>query len=95
MCERIENEPWYSYAFRQVVEKPAAVMAIIGWVAAGFLYYDLREFIAKNTEAIQNVSEELKLTSQAVNTSLGQLHQDARDLEYWHKQQAIKDEKRN
>jgi hypothetical protein len=90
MCERMENEPWYSYAFRQVVEKPAAVMAIIGWVAAGVLYCDLREFVAANTVAIQQVSEKLELSNQDMRARLDQILSGQKDLEYWHKQQATK-----
>ena len=34
MCEKRTREPIYIYAFRQIVEKPAACLACIGLIAA-------------------------------------------------------------
>jgi len=74
MCQRRENEPWYSYAFRQVCEKPAAVLACAGLVAAGFLYSDLRALFREQTEAYKQVAAQL--TELNVRIS---------ELELWHK----------
>lgn len=59
MCEKKADEPFYSYAFRQVVEKPSAVLACIGMVAAVFLYLDLRNLFIAQTEAYKAVGEQL------------------------------------
>lgn len=51
MCVRKENEPWWAYAFRWVVEQPRSVLAFIGIAAAAMLYMDLRLYIKKQIEA--------------------------------------------
>ena len=92
MSEPKQNEPWYAWIFRQVVEKPAAVMAIIGWVAAGYLYADMREFIENSTDALQQLSERIELNNQEQRMKLDEVIQNTRDLEYWHKQSATNHE---
>lgn len=90
MSEVKGSEPWYAWVFRQVVEKPAAVMAIIGWVAAGYLYADLRGFIENSTQTLQQLSERLELNNQEQRMKLDEIIQNTRDLEFWHKQSATK-----
>ena len=88
-----QNEPWYAWLFRQVVEKPAAVLAVVGWVAAGYLYADMRTFIENSTQAIQSLTQTIKLNNQEQCMKLEQILQNTRDLEYWHKHSATKSDK--
>lgn len=95
MSEVKQNEPWYAWGFRQVVEKPAAVMAIIGWVAAGYLYADIRTYMGESTQALQALTEKMELNNQELRMKLDETIQNTRDLEYWHKQAASKNEAGN
>lgn len=88
MSEQRQNEPWYAWVFRQVVEKPAAVMAIIGWVAAGYLYADIRTYMGESTLALQALTEKMELNNQEQRLRLDEIIQNTRDLEYWHKRAA-------
>lgn len=47
MCVRKENEPWWAYAFRRIVERPRLVLAI---AEAAMLYVDLLLYIEKQIE---------------------------------------------
>lgn len=60
MCKREPGEPWYSYAWRQVCEKPQMVLAVIGLVAAGFLYHDLRDLMQSQTMTNLQIAKELR-----------------------------------
>lgn len=86
------QEPWYAWLFRQVVEKPAAVMAVIGWVAAAYIYADLRDFIESSTSTMQGLTERIELNNQEQRLKLDEVIQNTRDLEYWHKQDATRKE---
>ncbi len=69
MCVRKENEPWWAYAFRWVVEQPRSVLAFIGIAAAAMLYMDLRLYIKKQIEAqaeTVRVLTELSIRIQAI-----------------------------
>lgn len=60
MCKREPGEPLWSYAWRQVCEKPQMVLAVIGFVAAGFLYNDLRELMQSQTQTNLQIAQELR-----------------------------------
>lgn len=60
MCERRKDEQWISYAWRQVCEKPQMVLAVIGLVAAGFLYHDLRDLMHSHTVTNLQIANELR-----------------------------------
>ena len=65
MCApRRDGEPWAFYAFRYTVElveeHARSVLAVIGLVAAAFLYSDLRGLILAQTESYQHITEELR-----------------------------------
>ena len=60
MCEKVEGEAWYSYAWRQLCEKSQMVLAVIGIVAAGFLYHDLRELMHSQTATNLQIANELR-----------------------------------
>lgn len=60
MCKREPGEPLYSYAWRQVCEKPQMVLAVIGLVAAGFLYHDLRDLMQSQTMTNLQIAKELR-----------------------------------
>ena len=49
MCQRKENEPWLLYLLRYFVEEPKAVMALVGFCAAAYMYFDLMSFVRENT----------------------------------------------
>lgn len=58
--EKHQNEAWVSYAWRQVCERPQMVLAVIGLVAAGFLYNDLRELMQSQTQTNLQIAQELR-----------------------------------
>lgn len=60
MCKREPGEPLYSYAWRQLCEKPQMVLACIGLVAAGFLYHDLRNLMLSQTQTNLQIAQELR-----------------------------------
>lgn len=60
MCKREPGEPLYSYMWRQLCEKPQMVLAVIGLVAAGFLYHDLRELMQSQTETNLQIAREMR-----------------------------------
>lgn len=49
MCQRKENEHWILYLLRYFVEEPKAVMALVGFCAATYMYFDLMSFVRENT----------------------------------------------
>ncbi|MGN0869460.1 MAG: hypothetical protein ACI4O9_08075 [Akkermansia sp.] len=71
MCEKKAGEPLYSYAFRQIVEKPSAVLACIGLIAAIILYVDLRDLFRAQTDTYRAVGEQLI----EVNVRLSEIEQ--------------------
>lgn len=60
MCKREPGEPLYSYVWRQVCEKPQMALAVIGLVAAGFLYHDLRDLMQSQTMTNLQIAKELR-----------------------------------
>ena len=58
--EKHQGEAWISYAWRQLCEKPHMVLAIIGLVAAGFLYDDLRDLMHSQTQTNIQIANELR-----------------------------------
>ena len=46
--------------WRQLCEKPQMVLAVIGLVAAGFLYHDLRELMQSQTETNLQIAREMR-----------------------------------
>lgn len=60
MCDERKGEHWYAYAWRQVCEKPQMVLAVIGLIAAGFLYHDLRELMHSQTQTNLQIANELR-----------------------------------
>lgn len=59
MCVRKENEAWIMWAFRQLCEKPGAVLSVLCVVAVCILYMDLRGLFQEQTEAYRAVAEKL------------------------------------
>lgn len=49
MCQRRENEPWVVFLLRWFTEEPKAIMALIGFCAAAYMYFDLMSFVRENT----------------------------------------------
>lgn len=49
MCQRKDGEPWLVFILRYVTEEPKSIMALIGFVAAIYMYFDLMSFVRENT----------------------------------------------
>ena len=49
MCQRKDNESWVAFMLRYFVEEPKAVMALVGFCAAAYMYFDLMSFVRENT----------------------------------------------
>lgn len=88
-----KNPPWYVWIFEQIVEKPAAVMAVIGWIFAGCFYVDMREYLTESTAAISELKHQIQLDNQARMLKLDEISKQAEKLEYWHKEESRKNEK--
>jgi hypothetical protein len=72
MCQRKENEPWVAYVLRYVTEQPKALMAIIGFAAAAYMYFDLMTFVRENTA----VQRENVVQLQEINVRLNHLERE-------------------
>lgn len=60
MCERKPNESLIVYLLHYVAERPQVILAVIGLVAAGYMYVDLRKFITEQTMAFRDVALQLQ-----------------------------------
>lgn len=81
MCIRKENEPWWAYMARWLVEQPRVLLSIVGLVAAGVFYYDLRAYMLEQQEVqaktvrvltelsirLQNIEKRVEKISPALN----------------------------
>ena len=90
MCNRRENEPWYSYAFRMVCEKPGGALTASGWVVAcvfcwiAYTFYQDNKAASErqtaayleNSQLMAEVRSELRSTREALN-----------ELKAWHKEE--------
>lgn len=77
MCQRKEAEPMLVYLLRYIAEQPRAILATVGLVAAGYMYFDLMAFVRENTANMRDVAVQLR----EVNTRLLHLereHENAR-----------------
>lgn len=74
MCIRKDNEPWWAYIARWLVEQPRVLLSVIGIAAAGVLYYDLREYM-HHQQQVQNetvrVLTELTLRVENIEQRVG------------------------
>jgi len=60
MCTRKTGESLISFAWRQAVEQPRTVLAVIGFVAAAGMYYDMRGMMSNQTQASISLAIELR-----------------------------------
>lgn len=60
MCERKSGEGLISYLIRQVAEKPSMVLSVIGLVAAGVLYTDMRQLMKEQSAAYMETAKALQ-----------------------------------
>ena len=72
MCQRKQNEPWVSYILRYIVEEPKSIMAVIGFFAATYMYFDLMSFVRENTA----VQRENVVQLQEINVRLNHLERE-------------------
>ena len=74
MCIRKDNEPWWAYIARWLVEQPRVLLSVIGIAAAGVLYYDLRAY-RREQHAVQaetvKVLTELTLRVENIEQRVG------------------------
>ncbi|MGN1309419.1 MAG: hypothetical protein ACI4XO_06220 [Akkermansia sp.] len=69
MCERNQGEPIGSYLLRLAVTKPTTVFWMIGFLAAGWIYTDMKELLVTNTEVMRETASALR----EINDRLEQL----------------------
>lgn len=85
MCEHRPNEPWWAYIARWVVEQPRVLLSVIGIVAAGIFYYDLRSYMnfqqQVQTETVR-VLNDLSLRLNAVERHLERLDKAGESTNY-------------
>jgi signal transduction histidine kinase len=60
MCDRKENEPMMVYLLRYIVEQPRAILALLGFVAAAYMYIDLMAFVRENTQSMREITVEMR-----------------------------------
>lgn len=72
MCKRNENEPMLAYLLRYLAEQPRAILAAVGLVAAGYMYFDLMAFVRENTEVQRQSAAQL----QEINVRLAHLERE-------------------
>lgn len=72
MCQRKDNEPWVVFMLRYFVEEPKAVMALVGFCAATYMYFDLMNFVRENTA----VQRENVVQLQEINVRLNHLERE-------------------
>lgn len=60
MCKRNEGERLLPYLLRYIQEQPRVAMAAVAMVCAVGIYVDLRCFVDKHMEALQQVTVELR-----------------------------------
>ncbi|MBR5522461.1 MAG: hypothetical protein IKV82_03230 [Akkermansia sp.] len=79
MCVRKENEPLVVYLLRYVAEQPRAMLALLGFIAAGYMYFDLMAFVRENTASMRDIGEQVRVMSEQVreaNTRLQHLERE-------------------
>lgn len=72
MCKRVEGEKILPYLLRYIQEQPRVVMAFIAMACALGMYMDMRAFVDKHMDTLQNVTAELK----EMNTRLEHLERE-------------------
>ena len=55
MCKLLPQEPWYAYLLRYVQEQPRVAMAVIGWVAAVWIYLDFKDFLTQQGQILTKI----------------------------------------
>lgn len=60
MCERKQNEPMVVYLLRYVAEQPRALLAMLGFLAAGYMYVDLMAFVRENTANMRDIAAQMR-----------------------------------
>lgn len=77
MCERREKENMVAYLLRYVAEQPKAILALIGLIAASFVYIDFRSYINENTQCQREsvkVLTELTIRIQELEARFDKFH---------------------
>lgn len=75
MCVRKENEPFWAYAARWVVEQPRAVLSVIGFGAAAVMYCDLKDYLqvqhaaqAETVKVLTELSERMQTIERRIDS---------------------------
>ncbi len=74
MCQRKEHEPYLLYLLRYAAEQPRSILAVVGLVAAGIMYGDMRALMREQVQAYREVASQLAELNVRIN-----------DLEQWHR----------
>lgn len=74
MCQRKEHEPYVLYLLRYAAEQPRTILAVVGLVAAGVMYGDMRALMREQVQAYREVASQLS-----------ELNVRITDLEQWHR----------
>lgn len=72
MCDKRPDEPMVAYLLRYLVEQPRAILACIGLVAAGYMYFDLMTFVRESTSVQRDIGVQLR----EINTRLQHLERE-------------------
>ena len=79
MCEKKEGEPMLVYLLRYIVEQPRAILALLGFIAAAYMYVDLMAFVRENTQSMREITTQVREMSEQVreaNTRLQHLERE-------------------
>lgn len=48
------------YLLRYIVEQPRAILALLGFIAAAYMYIDLMAFVRENTQSMREITVEMR-----------------------------------
>lgn len=60
MCQRRDNEPWYSFWVRSMCEHPTATFCVATMVAYACLYSDLRTYLHEQTATLIKLNMQME-----------------------------------
>lgn len=73
MCDKKENEPMIVYLLRYVADQPRALMALLGFLAAGYMYVDLMSFVRESTMSMRELVTEVQSAREEIVTKVQSL----------------------
>lgn len=70
MCDKRPDEPMVAYLLRYVAEQPRALMALLGFLAAGYMYVDLMSFVRESTMSMRELVIEVQSAREEIVTKV-------------------------